>query len=115
MIIKLQKVQSIMPFELIDRETIQSIKNPISLAIWVYLQSKPDNWDVSEIEIRKNFNIGKERYSIAMKELRDLGLYEYTIKRNSKGIISKRTFILYPQVRKTLLEEKPYTRKNRTP
>jgi len=88
------------PFEILDRNTIQSIENPISLAIWVYSQSMPENWSMSETEIKNHFKIGKDRYLKALKELRRLGLYEFKTERDEKGIIVKKTFVSYPKVSK---------------
>lgn len=104
MIHKLQKSEN--PYEQIDRDTIQKIKNPVSLAIWVYLQSKSNNWDVNEIQIREHFNIGKDRYLSAMRELRELCLYEYkTIKKDGKFVAKNFHLYAYPKLRKTVLTE----------
>jgi len=104
MIHKLQKAEN--PYEQIDRNTIQLISNPIALAIWIYLQSKPNDWNVNENEIREHFSIGRDRYLSAMKELRELGLYEYkTVKKDGKFVAKDFHLYASPKVRKTELTE----------
>lgn len=55
-------------------ETISKIRNPVALAIFTHLNTKPDNWQISPEEIMSRFDIGRDRYLRAMKELRALGL-----------------------------------------
>lgn len=74
---KLKKHESTKPFTMILWEVTQSIRNPDSLAIWTYLQSLPEDWDVSETQLRKHFYIGRDRYLAAMKCLKELKLYKY--------------------------------------
>ncbi len=105
MITKLRKIDN--GFEIIDRNTIQEITNSAALAIWVYLQSKPEDWSVSEKEILSHFDFGRDRYLSAMRYLRDIGLYEYITKRDDIGRITGRVFVLYPVVRKASSTETP--------
>jgi hypothetical protein len=70
-IIKLKKHQDQIPYDMVSREVVQSITNPIALAIWVYLQSQAEDWDVIESHIRKHFAIGQRKYQKAMKELKE--------------------------------------------
>ena len=60
---------------MISREVVQSIDNPLALAIWVYLQSKSDDWKVVENDILRQFTVGRTSYLKAMKCLRDAKLY----------------------------------------
>jgi len=101
-IIKLEKVDT--PYEQIHRETIQAIKDPIALAIWVYLLSKPKNWVVREKEIRNHFSrggrkLGATSYLKAMKELRELGLYEVIRDRDENNRFTCSRMIVFPQLR----------------
>lgn len=77
----------------ITNEVMQLIKNPDSLAIWVYLMSQDENWIVRPTDIRTRFNIGKDRYSNAMNELKALGLCYVAIIRNDKGQVEKKTMV----------------------
>ena len=82
---KLKKHESSKPFTMILWEVTQSIKNPDSLAIWAYLQSLPEDWDVSETQLRKHFGIGRDRYLAAMRCLKDLRLYKYVRLKSDKN------------------------------
>jgi hypothetical protein len=55
-------------------QIIQLIKNPLSLAIWCYLQSHSDGWICRRESIMNHFDVGRHQYDKAMKELRDNGL-----------------------------------------
>jgi len=72
---KLKKHQDEIPYFMLSREVVQSLKNPLALAIWVYLQSKSDDWKVVEGDIQKQFKVGRTSYLKAMKCLRDAELY----------------------------------------
>jgi hypothetical protein len=59
----------------ISREVVQSITNPVALAIYTYLLTKPDNWVVRKREILDHFDgLGRERYEDAMRFLKSAGL-----------------------------------------
>jgi len=72
---KLKKHQDEIPYFMLSREVVQSLKNPLALAIWVYLQSKSDDWKVVEADIQNQFKVGRTSYLKAMKCLRDAELY----------------------------------------
>lgn len=72
-IMKLKKADC--PYESLPRETIQAIRNPVALAIWVYLMSKPTDWEVRGVDIEKHFGFGRDKRLKAIKELERLGLY----------------------------------------
>ena len=72
---KLKKHQDEIPYFMLSREVVQSLKNPLALAIWVYLQSKSDDWKVVEGDIQNQFKVGRTSYLKAMKCLRDAQLY----------------------------------------
>jgi hypothetical protein len=83
-------VQEKVPFEMVSREVIQTINLPEALAIWVYLQSLPPNWIPRREQIRERFNLGRDRYGVAMKELKDLGLvWDATVRDGQGRIIQK--------------------------
>jgi len=50
-------------------KTIQSIRNPDELAIYVYLSSKPPEWNVNVKELMDHFGIGRDRVYKALKNL----------------------------------------------
>jgi hypothetical protein len=58
----------------ISREVAQSITNPVALAIYTYLLTKPEAWVVRRQEIFDHFGIGRHSYDKAMNMLKDMGL-----------------------------------------
>lgn len=90
---RLLKIQH--PYEVISREVVQYITNPIALAIHTYLLTKPDGWVVRKNEILTHFDgLGSDRFIAAKKQLIGLGLYAEAITRNELGqIVDKVTII----------------------
>jgi len=90
---RLIKIQH--PYEVISRDVVQSITNPIALAIHTYLLTKPDGWIVRKNEILSHFEgLGSDRYIAAMKHLAGLGLYSVSITRNDLGQIVDKAVII---------------------
>jgi hypothetical protein len=75
-------------YDIISREAIQAVHSTDALAIWVYLQSKPETWVPRPSEIQKHFGIGRQRYLNGMKHLREAGLVTISRARDDKGKIS---------------------------
>lgn len=65
------------PYTTLISKVIESIKNPDALAIWTFLQSKDNNWNVVASWMQSHFGIGKDRYRKAMRYLVDMGLVKY--------------------------------------
>ena len=81
---------------MLSREVVQSIDNPDALAIWCYLQSKPQNWVVLEDQIRTHFNMGRSKYLKAMKCLRDIFLYKVVRLKDDQNRFCSNEFHIYP-------------------
>ena len=96
MINKLKKHQDQIPYDMLSRKVVQSLRNPIALSIWTYLQSKSDNWDVVESHIRQHFDVGRLTYMKAMKELRDAGLYEFVRHKDDGNSFTGGHYHIYP-------------------
>jgi len=62
------------PYEIIPRQTVELIRNPDALAIWLYLMTRPQDWVIRKTDIMRRFSLGEMRYSTARKELDNLGL-----------------------------------------
>ena len=93
-------------FAVVPSSTLEKVRNPISLAILIYLLDRPNDWVVRRADIMKRFGIGRDRYDAATKELRDLGLYWNEQVRNPAGkIIENKIFVsatpVKPECRKT--------------
>lgn len=61
-------------FVVLPGQIIQVLKNPLSLAIWCYLQSHSEGWIIRRDQIMSHFDIGRHKYDAAMHELRASGL-----------------------------------------
>jgi len=75
-------------------QIIQLVKNPISLAIWCYLQSHSEGWICRKESIKNHFDIGDDKYNKAMKELRQLRLVwtENIINPKTGKLLDRRIF-----------------------
>jgi len=93
---KLRKHQDDIPYTMASREVIQSLDNPVALAIWTYLQSLPENWNVNEGQLRDHFSLGKDRYREAMRQLKEAGLYDLNRLKNDEGKFVGSYFDFYP-------------------
>ena len=84
-----------LPYTTFLNGTIELIKNPDALAIYVYLQTKNEHWIVRREDVMKRFEIGKHRYTEAMKHLRELGLVERKVTRCEKGQVTDNQLIIH--------------------
>jgi hypothetical protein len=91
-IVKVRKPES--PFEIIDRASIESIRNIDALAIWIYLRAKPEGWVVRESEIRSHFWIGRDKYRAAVRYLCEAGAVVDARIRGKNGQIAGRELIV---------------------
>lgn len=93
---KLETHQADIHYFMLSREVVQAIDNPDALAIWCYLQSKPQNWIVLEDQVRSHFNIGRLKYLKAMRCLRLAGLYRVLRLKDDKNRFCSNVFHIYP-------------------
>ena len=93
---KLETHQADIHYFMLSREVVQTIDNPDALAIWCYLQSKPQNWIVLEDQVRSHFNIGRLKYLKAMRCLRVAGLYRVVRLKDDKSRFCSNEFHIYP-------------------
>ena len=93
---KLETHQADIHYFMLSREVVQAIDNPDALAIWCYLQSKPQNWIVLEDQVRTHFNIGRLKYLKAMRCLREAGLYRVVRLKDDKSRFCSNEFHIYP-------------------
>lgn len=93
------------PYTSISVGTVDLLKNPDALAIWVFLQTKSNDWNVIGSFLQDHFSIGKVRYQTAMKYLKDIGLIYYTTTNNPKTgkLAGRKITVRYeiPRVQKT--------------
>jgi hypothetical protein len=106
-------VQEKLPFEMVSRDVVHKIQLPEALAIWVYLITLPSNWVPRREQLRERFDLGRDRYGAAMKELRDLGLVWDAIVRDGQGKIVEKVMTvqaLFDSQRESLVTGKPTSR-----
>ena len=88
-------VKQKVPYEIVSREVVQSIKNPVALAVYMYLLTKPESWTVRRTDILNHFDgLGRKSYDKAVAELKDKGLYWIAVIRDGSGQIVDRTIMI---------------------
>jgi len=104
-------------FEAIPRQVVELITNPVALAYYTYLLTRPDEWIVRRGHLMERFGVGRERHDAAMAQLRDLGLAWVEVERDAAGRITDRKFLVgaipvdglqeSPKVGKPTIRENP--------
>jgi hypothetical protein len=82
-------------FTTILNNTIEAIRDPASLGIYLYLASKPDDWEISETNLKNRFNKGGDFIRARMAELKKIGLLKSVAIKNEKGQVTRWETILY--------------------
>lgn len=89
------------PFEVIDRASVDAIKDTTALAVWVFLRCKPEGWVVRESHVRDQFNIGRDKYRAALRYLIGLGAVEDRRVQGDQGRIIGRELVIHYAVTPT--------------
>ncbi len=93
----------------ISRDVVQAITDPVALAIYTYLLTKPANWLVRKKDITNHFQpMGSDSYARGMRQLRELGLCWIADERDEKGMIRDKVYV----IEQTLDTGKPISREN---
>ena len=103
-------VKEKIPYEIISRHVVQSITNPIGLALYTYLISLPEHWIVRRKHLIDHFDgLGRERYDAGMAQLKSLGLVWVMDARNELGQITDKVIMVeaLPKVGKPTIRENP--------
>jgi hypothetical protein len=87
-----------LPYTPLINSTMDLIKNPASLGVYVYLQSKPENWVIREKDLMTRFGKGRDFVRARLKDLRDAGLLVSKSSRDKGGKIISWTTILYSHI-----------------
>lgn len=88
-------------FTTLINNTLDCIKNPGTLGIYVYLASKPSDWEISESNLQSRFNKGRDYIRARMAELKLLGLLKSTAIKNKQGRIIRWETVLLNEVQIT--------------
>lgn len=69
----------------LPQSSVDLVTDPVSLAVWVYLISKSDNWVIRVKDLQDRFGVGRDKVHSALRNLRDVGLVWDEYSRDEKG------------------------------
>jgi hypothetical protein len=75
-------------FETIPRETVEQIKDPVALAYWIYLLTRPSDWVVRRTHLMERFQTKKTAHDRAMRDLRAAGVVWTQYERDAQGRVT---------------------------
>lgn len=82
-------------FTNVPNDIIQNTKNPVRLAIHIYLLSMPLDWVVHKKQLYNHFDAGRKRIDDAFNELEEDGYIVRVQKVNDKGQFNGVQYIVY--------------------
>ena len=85
-------------FTTIQNKTIDAITDPASLGIYLYLASKPDDWEISPTNLKNRFKKGGDFIKARLAELKKIGLLEAVSIKNEKGQVVRWETVLYTEI-----------------
>ncbi len=88
-------------FTTLINSTLDSIKDPAALGIYVYLASKPSDWEISEANLQNRFGKGRDFIRARMAELKLLCLLKSVAIKDRKGRIVRWETILFNEIQIT--------------
>lgn len=91
-------------FTTVQNKTIDAIKDPATLGVYVYLTSKPDDWEISETNLMNRFGKCRDFIRARMADLRNLGLLESVAVKSDKGKILYWEKVLHEEVQAHLIK-----------
>lgn len=109
-------------FTSLINKTLDAIKDPSALGIYVYLASKPADWEISETNLQRRFGKGRDFIRARLSELKLLGLLKSVAIKNERGQIIRWETMLFNEVQsseikgnkdKTQFTENPPSGKSR--
>jgi hypothetical protein len=92
------------PYTNIINETMALIPDAAALGIYVYLLSKPENWEIHITELMRRFNKGRDYIASKLKILKEIGLYKVQSIRDSSGKILHWETVLYKYIPNQITE-----------
>jgi len=101
-------------FTTIPNKAINAMSTAESLAILVYLASKPQSWVVRKKDIMNSLDLGETRYKKGVDELKSLNLWQTADIRDDKGLLQGKVIWIFTEVPENRTSEKPDLRENST-
>src|SRR5215475_4238925 len=92
------------PFTTILNKTIEVIKDPATLGIYLYLSSKPSNWEISVANLQNRFGKCRDFIRDRLSELKKLGLMKSIAIKDEKHKIIRWETILYSEPQQVIGE-----------
>lgn len=77
--------QEKIPFTMHLNYVLQNVRHPLALAIWVYLTSLPEGWEVHRSQLMEHFQVGRDKLKEALAFLNKNYLIEYTQEKLENG------------------------------
>jgi hypothetical protein len=77
--------QEKIPFTMHLNYVLQNVRHPLALAIWVYLTSLPEGWEVHRNQLMEHFNVGRDKLKDALSFLNQNYLLEYSQEKLENG------------------------------
>lgn len=79
-----------MGFDIVSREAVEKIKNPIAMALFLLMATRPPNWIFRREWLLGRLGVSRKLYDPAMNELRELGFVTSATVRNENGMVAGR-------------------------
>jgi len=89
----------------LQNKTIDAIKDPATLGVYVYLASKPEDWTISETNLQNRFGKGRDFIRARLAELKHIGLLKTHAIRDNKGRVTRWETVLYNEIQNTGFQE----------
>lgn len=80
------------PFTQLYNKVLQTCTNMEAIAIWAYLQSQADNWELSPSQLKKHFRIGKNKVYDILTYMIDTNLLVRNVHRSANGRKEKTSY-----------------------
>lgn len=84
-------------FAIVLNETIEAIQDPAALGIYLYLASKPNDWEISATNLKNRFGVGTDFIKKRLSILKKAGLLKSVPVKNAKGQVISWEMVLYNQ------------------
>jgi hypothetical protein len=89
----------------LQNKTIDAVKDPATLGIYVYLASKPEDWTISETNLQRRFGKGRDFIRARLSELKHIGLLKTHAIKDEKGRVTRWETVLYNEIQNTAFQE----------
>lgn len=82
-------------FTLLSNEAFNAPLKADTLGVWLYLLSKPEDWEVVPQQLRKRFSVGRDAMRRIFRELTDYGVMVKQPRKGNAGKLNGWDYIVY--------------------